>query len=133
MSGNGAYIGGRYYDALVLIDPSTGLPASISGAGTVIQAGSTGTDFSANAAGVSGSPLVTIGAASGRAFIEVQNQSINQLQLVRDDGAGNNQTSIILAPAASPGAQGGGWSSATFKGRVRVYGPAGSQVGAYQD
>jgi hypothetical protein len=94
--------------------------------------GSTGTDFSANAAAVSGTPLVTIPQTASRAYVEVQNQSANQLQLVRDDGNGNNQTSILLSGVGA-GQQGGGWSSSTFKGRVRVYGPAGSQIAAYQD
>ena len=99
---------------------------------TFAPSGSTGTDFSANPAAVSGTPLVTIPASSGRAYVEVQNQSANQLQLVRDDGAGNNVTTILLASTGA-GQQGGGWSSSTFKGRVRVYGPAGSQIAAYQD
>jgi len=94
--------------------------------------GSTGTDYSANPAAVSGTPLVTIPATATRAYVEVQNQSANQQQLVRDDGNGNNQTSILLSGVGA-GQQGGGWSSSTFKGRVRVYGPAGSQVSAYQD
>ena len=81
---------------------------------------------------MSGTPLVTIPATAGRAYVEVQNQSANQLQLVRDDGNGNNVTSILLAGTGA-GQQGGGWSSSTFKGRVRVYGPAGSQIAAYQD
>lgn len=99
----------------------------------VLQAGSTGTDYSANAMAVSGTPLLTIPATPTRAFVEVQNQSAAALQLVRDDGAGNNQTSILLAPGAAAGQQGGGWSSSTFKGRLRVYGAGGSQVAAYQD
>lgn len=101
---------------------------------TVLQAGSTGTDYSASAATVpTGTPLVTIPATAGRAFVEVQNQSVGNLQLVRDDGTGANQTTIIMAPAATAGGQGGGWSSATFKGRIRVFGAAGAQVAAYQE
>jgi hypothetical protein len=52
--------------------------------------------------------------------------------LVRDDGAGANVTSILLGPGGA-GQQGAGWSSSTFKGRIRVFGTAGSQVAAYQE
>jgi hypothetical protein len=113
-------------DTLAAAQAGTGLK--------VIQAGTTGTDYSANPATVpTGTPLVTIPVTPGRAFVEVQNQSAVNLQLVRDDGTGANQTTIIMAPATAAGGQGGGWSSATFKGRVRVFGAAGSQVSAYQD
>lgn len=101
-----------------------------------VQAGSTGTDFSANAATIpmSGfSLLATIPATPGRAGVEIQNQSAGTLQVVRDDGAGANQTTILLGPGAGVGTQGGGWSSNTFKGRIRVYGAAGSQVSADQE
>lgn len=54
------------------------------------------------------------------------------MQVVRDDGAGSNVTSILLAGIGA-NMQGGGWSSSTFKGRVRVYGASGAQVAAYQD
>ncbi|MCJ2019463.1 hypothetical protein MKK84_18810 [Methylobacterium sp. E-065] len=98
----------------------------------MLTAGSTGADFSANSAAVSGTLLQSIPTTANRAYVEVQNQSANQLQLVRDDGAGNNVTTILLAGTGA-GQQGGGWSSSTFKGRVRVYGPTGSQIAAYQD
>lgn len=101
-----------------------------------IQSGTTGTDFSANAATIpmSGfSLLATIPATPGRAGVEIQNQSAGTLQVVRDDGAGANQTTILLGPGAGVGTQGGGWSSSTFKGRIRVYGTSGSQVSADQE
>lgn len=124
---------------LAQIGPYDVVPAPTQGRGVspdtpvlVAPPGSTGLDFSANAPAITGTPLVTIPATAGRAYVEVQNQSANQLQLVRDDGQGNNVTSILLAGTGA-GQQGGGWSSSTFKGRVRVYGTAGSQVSAYQD
>lgn len=97
--------------------------------------GSANIDFSANAAAIPGtSPLVTIPVNPARADVEVQNQSTSQCQLVRDDGNGNSATSIILAPAGSAGGQGAGWSSTTFRGRVRVWcASSGAQVAAYQD
>lgn len=109
-------------------DPANPLP--------VYQGGSTGTDYSANAATVPISGLVllaTVPATPGRYYVEVQNQSAGTLQLVRDDGAGANQSTVLLAPGAGAGQQGGGWSSTTFKGRVRVYGASGAQVSAFQD
>lgn len=108
--------------------------AQAGGGVRVLQAGTTGTDYSVNAVTVPGTtPLITIPVSATRAFVEIQNQSVANVQLVRDDGAGNNQTSIIMAPAATAGGQGGGWSSATFKGRIRVFGAAGAQISAYQD
>jgi hypothetical protein len=105
--------------------------------GWVSRAGSTGIDHSANAVAVPYGTyvlLLTIAANQRRNFLEVQNQSTSQLQLVRDDGTGANQTSIFLSPAAASPGQGAGWSSDTFKGRIRVYGPSGAlEVGAYED
>lgn len=102
----------------------------------VSQAGSTGTDFSINASSIPAaglSLLQTIAANPSRFSVEVQNQSAGLIQVVRDDGSGNNQTSILLASGGSNGAQGGGWSSMSFKGRLRIYGVSGAQVAAYQD
>lgn len=93
--------------------------------------GSTGADFSANAPPVPSDTtfvlIATVPASLSRAMVGIQNQSQVNLQIVRDDGAGNNQTSIFLqGPFAS-------WQSSSFKGRVRVYGPSGAAVAAYQD
>lgn len=96
----------------------------------------TGTDFSVNAAPVPMNGLVlllTVPVTASRSYIEVQNQSAALLQLVRDDGYGGNQTSILLSSGGSAGAQGAGWTSSTFSGRVRIYGPAGAQVSVYQE
>lgn len=95
-------------------------------------------DYSANtAAAITAAQattlLSTVPATSTRAYVEVQNQSAGTLSLVRDDGAAGNQTLILLAPGSGAGTQGGGWSSSTFKGRVRVYGASGAQVSAYQE
>ncbi len=115
----------------------SGIYKALTGTLTVNQAGSTGTDYSAtpSAVPVAGDVLVaTVPATATRAFVEVQNQSAGAVQVVRDDGAGNNQTTILLAAGSGAGTQGGGWSSATFKGRVRVYAATSTaQVAAYQD
>lgn len=99
--------------------------------------GSTGTDFSANAATVPISTYVlvaTIPVNATRAAVEVQNQSAAQIQVVRDVGDGTQATSILLAPGTGANTQGGSWASATFKGRIRVYAPSsGAQVSASQD
>jgi hypothetical protein len=107
-----------------------GVPVSTSAFGT------TGTDYSANAASIPMAGFVllaTIPVTSTRAAAEVQNQSAALIQVVRDDGTGANQTSQLLASGGSVGSAGGGWSSTTFKGRIRVYGPTGSQVAADQE
>lgn len=102
--------------------------------GWIAHAGTTGTDHSVNAAAVpGGAPLLTIGVNPRRNAISVQNQSTATLTLVRDDGAGNQVTIFILSPAAVAGAQGSDWQSYTFKGRLRVFGAAGSQVSACED
>lgn len=105
-------------------------PSGGSGAGT------TGTDFSANAATIPMAGFVllaTIPATPTRAAVEIQNQSAGTLQVVRDDGTGANQTTILLGPGSGAGTQGGGWANTTFKGRIRVYGASGAQVAADQE
>jgi hypothetical protein len=93
-------------------------------------------DYSANAIAIplSGYTLLaTIPVTAGRSFVEVQNQGPTQIQIVRDNGAGGSQTSILVGSGGIAGTQGGDWSSSTFKGRIRVYGPAGAVIGAYQE
>ncbi|MBS1725037.1 MAG: hypothetical protein JSS66_19020 [Armatimonadetes bacterium] len=101
----------------------------------VLQAGSTGRDYSANpiAIPVVGSNVLlgTIPANAARACIEVQNQANAEIQMVRDDGAGNNQSSFLMLPYFSSWR--GSWRSQTFKGRLRIYGPAGSSVAVFED
>jgi hypothetical protein len=105
--------------------------------------GSTGTDASANAPAippVGGAPfttgpyagfvLTTLQAASAaRSNIDVENTSGSTIVVVRDDGTAavgsppNNASVFPLAGGGSVGAQGGAWSSQTFKGRLQVYSP----------
>lgn len=106
----------------------------------VSMSGTAGTDRSVNAATVpmaGYSLMATIGVNQRRNAVEVQNQSTDLLQMVRDDGAGAQQTTIMLVGAAVAGGQGGSWASNTFKGRIRVYAPTGNvaadQIGAYED
>lgn len=99
-------------------------------------AGSTGTDYSINAAAVPVSGLTllqTVAATPSRNAIEIQNQSAGSIQIVRDDGANSAPSSILLGSGGSQGAQGGGWSSTTFKGRLRIYGAPGAQIAIFQD
>jgi hypothetical protein len=99
------------------------------------MAGTTGADYSASppAVPIAGFVLLaSLPATPTRAYVEIQNQSAGPIQIVRDDGTGTNQSSLLLASGGA-NAQGGGWSSTTFKGRVRVYGASGSQVSAFQD
>lgn len=97
-----------------------------------------GTDYSVTASAIPGSGLsllITIPADTSfkRQKVEIQNQSTGVIQVVKDDGAGNNATSFFLGAASAVYGQGGAWSSATFNGRVRVYGVAGAQISASTD
>ena len=100
------------------------------------HAGGAGTDLSANEATVPIATyvlLATVPATPSRAAVEVQNQSATTVQVVKDDGADNELTTILLASGGAVNTQGGSWMSLTFKGRVRVYGPTGSQVSVSQE
>lgn len=119
----------------------------------ITQIGTLGFDFSVNkptlpnvgaAFGGSGPyanyVLIQTIAAGGRNNVGVENTSGAQLVIVRDDGSAavgaqpNNASVFALAGGASAGAQGGSWSSQTFKGRIQVYAPsAAAQVAIYVD
>ena len=124
------------------------------------SSGSTGLDYSANAPTL---PLVgaafgdagpyadfvlitTIPANPGRSNVDVENTSGGQVVVLRDDGTAapgqppRNASLIPLMGAVDPtgagkaGAQGGAWSSTTFKGRLQIYAPsAAAQVSAFVD
>ena len=100
------------------------------------HAGGTGANYSVNPAAIPIATyvlLTTIPANPQRVSVEVQNQSASTIQVVRDDGGGQEQVTTLLAPGGGAGSQGATWHSLTFKGRVRVYGPTGSQVSACQE
>jgi uncharacterized phage protein gp47/JayE len=114
------------------------------------SAGSAGRDYSAGAPAVPG-----VGAAFGaglyagyvqvaaraanpaRANIDVENCTGAAILVVRDDGtaatgaAPANASVFALAGGAAPGAQGGAWSSTTFKGRLQIYAPTALSGGAF--
>lgn len=129
----------------ILSQIATNTSGGISGGGGDITigdvrfSGSTGTDWSANpsAIPIDGYELLTtIPANANRNYVEVQNQSEHVVQIVRDDGTGGNQTTILLAPGSTSdaGQQGAGWSSGTFQGRIKIYSSSASdQVAAYED
>ncbi|HDR9048747.1 TPA: hypothetical protein QDA94_002978 [Burkholderia vietnamiensis] len=114
----------------------------------VNQAGSAGTDYSANkptipnvgaAFGASGPYanyvlVATVPALSTRNNVDIENISGAQIAVVRDDGtAGSgaapaNASVFALAGGSSAGAQGGAWSSQTFKGRLQIYAPSSSAI-----
>lgn len=146
MGGQSPFVVGGYdqYDSLrsVKINTNGELVVSIgsggSGGGGGGPGGSTGHDFSANLPAFSNPPtdtvlLTTIPANVDRVKVEVQNQDINYIQIWRDDGAGAQLSRIVVEPAGETGRAGGGWVSTTFKGRIRIYGQAGSQVAAFED
>ena len=97
-----------------------------------------GTGIYANYVLVATVPAVSV--TGSRHSIEINNTSGAQIVLIRDDGtaAGGaapvNASLIPLAGGAQAGAQGGGWNSTTFSGRVQVYAPsAGAQISIYTD
>ena len=109
-----------------------------SGGGGGGNTGSTGHDFSSNAPIFQDPPiglalLSTIPANPDRIKVEIQNQSVDFLQVWRDDGTGSQLSMIVLEPAGEIGRAGGGWVSTSFLGRVRIYGISGSQVCAFED
>lgn len=103
--------------------------------------GSTGLDYSANkptlpnvganfaASGPYASYVLiaTRAANPARANIDIENTSGAQIAIIRDDGtaagaaAPVNASVFSLAGGSSSGAQGGSWSSSTFKGRIQIY------------
>lgn len=145
-SGQAPLIVGGYdgYGAVrcVKINASGELVVSIgsggSGGGGGGNTGSTGHDFSSNKPAFQDPPvglvlLSTIPANPDRIKVEIQNQSLDPLQIWRDDGAGNQLSMIAIEPAGEVGRSGGGWLSTSFLGRVRIYGVSGSQVCAFED
>lgn len=132
-------------------------PYAVDGSGNVTpigsQAGTTGTDFTANqtALPVVGSSFGASGPYAGyvliktipagrRNGVEVDNVSGGQIVVIRDDGtaatgaAPANASIIALAGGAAAGAQGGSWSSTTFRGRLQIYAPSATAfVTAYVD
>jgi hypothetical protein len=120
-----------------------GSPMQQSG-GTVAAAGSAGADYSANqptlpvvganfaASGPYASYVLiaTVPASATRRNVDVENNSGAQIAIVRDDGtaaasaAPVNASVFALSGGAILGAQGGAWSSTTFKGRLQIYAPS---------
>jgi len=94
-----------------------------------------GLDYSANPAAIpiSGYVLIATIPAFARHEVEIQNQSTDLIQIILDDGNGNNQTSFVLTAASATGNQGGSWSDTVFLGRISIYAPSSSdQVAADQ-
>lgn len=93
-------------------------------------------DYSANAPviGSLGTLLTTIGVNPSRNAAMVQNQSAAVIYVVLDDGISGTISVIALDPGAAAGRQGGSWDTRPIlhKGRIRVYGTAGSQIMAGQ-
>lgn len=110
-------------------------PSGAQTIGSVLFAGSTGLDHSANApayppAGLT--KLVTIAGNNSRALIGVQSQDANQIQVWR---TGSVTPSVILLESGGGNNLGGGaWSSQTYKGSLEIWGTgAGAIVSCYED
>lgn len=119
----------------------------------VLPPASTGLDFSANqptlpAVGAVFSTtgpyanyvlIATVPASPTRANVDVENISGGQIVVVRDDGtavsgaAPNNASLFVLGGGTAAGAQGGSWSSTTFKGRLQIYAPSSSAIVAVME
>lgn len=117
------------------------LNAGVAITGTVLSAGTSGADFSANrptlpnvgAAFAASGPyasyvlVATVPANANRANIDIENTSGAQIAVIRDDGTAAsaappaNASVFALAGGAAAGQQGGSWTSATFKGRLQIY------------
>jgi hypothetical protein len=131
-----------------------GMPFSAGNPLPVVQAGSTGSDFSVNqptppvvggnfggSGPYAGYVLIrTVPANPTRAGLDVENSSGAQIVVVRDDGtaasgaAPTNASVFPLAGGSGAGSQGGSWSTTTFKGRLQLYAPnATAQVAVFQD
>jgi hypothetical protein len=115
---------------------------------TVVSAGSTGQDHSANqpALPVVGQPfggsgpyagyvlVATVPASPTRNNVDIENTSGAQIAVMRDDGtaasgaAPNNASVFALGGGSAAGAQGGAWSSTTFKGRLQIYAPSSTAI-----
>ena len=111
---------------------------------TVVPGGTTGLDYSANKPTLPnvGQPfgntgpyanyvlVATVPASPTRTNVDIENASGAQIAVVRDDGtaasnaAPNNATVFPIGGGVSAGAQGGGWSNQTFKGRLQIYAPS---------
>ncbi|WP_143016606.1 hypothetical protein [Paraburkholderia phenazinium] len=115
---------------------------------TVVSAGSVGQDHSANqpALPVVGQPfaaagpyasyvlIATVPASPSRNNVDIENTSGAQIAVVRDDGtaasgaAPANASVFALGGGSAAGAQGGAWSSQTFKGRLQIYAPSSTAI-----
>lgn len=123
----------------IATDPTSGLPLSVGSSGTDRSANkptlpNVGANFAASGPYASYVLIKTIVASATRARLEVVNLSGDQIALVRDDGTAAaaappvNATVFALAGGQGEGAQGGSWSSQTFKGRLQVYAPSASAI-----
>jgi hypothetical protein len=118
-------------------DPANGTQyANVNTAGGLETsgAGTTGTDYSVNKPSALVQLLFTIPANPNRNKVGIQSQWSAQVQILRDDGNGNNQTFLLLESGGAANTGGGVWESTTFKGRIRVYAASlSAQVAGYED
>lgn len=72
----------------------------------------------------------TVAANPTRANIDIENTAGEQIVVLRDDGTAANGAAPVnasvfaLGGGSSAGAQGGGWTSTTFKGRLQLFAPS---------
>lgn len=117
------------------------MPSELWAANGSSSGGSVGTNFSSTAGNAAAAAVIlanlllsTVPVNAQRNYLEVQNQSLDTIYIVRDDGAGGNISMTILDPGTGVGAQGGSWTDEFFKGRLRVYtSVAGSQISVREE
>lgn len=109
-------------------------PSGAQTIGSVLFAGSTGIDHSANVqayppAGLT--KLVTVPQNNSRALIGVQNQDANEIEVWRTGSV--TPSAILLESGGGANIGGGAWTSQTYKGSLEVWGQAGGIVSVYED
>lgn len=96
--------------------------------GALPQLSSVGTDLSASPLAVPTNGVIpgytlrqSLPVNPTRIKFEAQNQDVVACLVVLDDGANGNVSVVVLGPAPAQGGQGGGWSSQSERGRIRLY------------
>lgn len=93
-----------------------------------------GANFAATGPYASYVLTATVPAQSFRNSVDIENISGARIAVIRDDGtaangaAPANASVFALDGGSAAGAQGGAWSSQTFKGRLQIYAPSSAAI-----
>lgn len=78
--------------------------------------------------------VATVPVSAVRKEVDIENTSGAQIAVVLDDGAAatgiapTNASVFALVGGSTSGAQGGAWSSTSFKGRIQIYAPLSTAI-----